>query len=158
MSGPTLREMEWPDIPELARWDRELFGSDAWPEATWWAELAQRPRREYVVVAGDSGILGYAGLDVSGDSADVMTIAVVPDAQGRGIGRLLLDELIARAARRGASALLLEVRADNSAALSLYEATGFARLAVRPRYYQPDDVDAVVMRRLIEQEARHVGQ
>ena len=42
--------------------------------------------------------------------------------------------------------MLLEVRADNPAAQALYAQHGFEAIAVRPRYYQPDDVDAVVMR------------
>ena len=44
----------------------ELFADDAWSEQTWWAELAGRPRRDYVVAVADGAILGYAGLDVVG--------------------------------------------------------------------------------------------
>jgi [ribosomal protein S18]-alanine N-acetyltransferase len=43
--------------------------------------------------------------------------------------------------------VLLEVRADNDAAIRLYERHGFERIAVRRRYYQPGDVDAHIMRR-----------
>ena len=41
----TLREVRWQDIPALAELERSLFGAEAWSEPTWWAELAQRPRR-----------------------------------------------------------------------------------------------------------------
>ena len=54
------------------------------------------------------------------------------------------------AAATGAEALLLEVRADNEPALGLYERSGFERLTLRRRYYQPGDVDAVIMRKLLE--------
>jgi ribosomal-protein-alanine N-acetyltransferase len=91
-------------------------------------------------------VLGYAGLDVAGEVADVMTIAVAPTAQGRGLGHRLLEELVTRAQARGAEWLVLEVRADNARARSMYEKRGFSVLQVRPRYYQPGDVDAVVMR------------
>jgi ribosomal-protein-alanine N-acetyltransferase len=59
---------------------------------------------------------------------------------------VLLDALVAEAARQGATSVLLEVRADNPAAIRLYERTGFERIAVRRRYYQPGDIDAHVMR------------
>ncbi len=148
--------MTWRDIAVLADLDAALFGDDAWAEPTWWAELAGRPRRDYVVavavapgVAGvESGsVVGYAGLDHGGDVADVMTVAVLPAWRGRGLGDVLLEDLVRRAEGRGATALMLEVRADNAAALRLYGRHGFERVAVRRRYYQPGDVDAHVMRR-----------
>ena len=60
--------------------------------------------------------------------------------------RTLLRALIAEAVSRGARELFLEVRADNPVAEGLYRSEGFAEIGRRPRYYQPDDVDAIVMR------------
>jgi [ribosomal protein S18]-alanine N-acetyltransferase len=150
LSTPTLRELHWADIPALATLERDLFAHDAWSEPTWWAELAGRPRRDYVVLVDADGVLGYAGLDHGGEVADVMTVAVAPRAQGRGLGRLLLSELEARARARGAAHVILEVRADNDAALGLYERSGFVVLNTRRRYYQPGDVDAIVMRKSLQ--------
>mgnify|MGYP001194511974 CR=1 FL=1 len=148
MNATTMREMRWTDIPMLAAAERELFADDAWSEPTWWAELAARPRRDYVVAAGPDGDLaGYAGLDCAGDTADVMTIAVCAAYRGTGLGDRLLEELAGRAEARAAEALLLEVRADNAPALALYARHGFQTLSVRRRYYQPGDIDALVMRR-----------
>ena len=144
-----VREARWTDVPELVALEHELFAHDAWAEATWWAELAGRPRREYVVVEDGGGLLGYAGLDHGGEVADVMTVAVTSRARGAGLGRLLLTELERRAAARGAASVVLEVRADNVAALALYERTGYAVLSTRRRYYQPGDVDALVMRKVL---------
>ena len=141
-----LRELRWTDIGELAALERELFPHDAWTEPTWWAELAGRPRRDYVVEEDSEGIAGYAGLDVGSEVADVMTIAVAPRAQGRGLGTTLLQELVDRARGRGAEYLMLEVRDDNLAARRLYEQAGFERLTTRRRYYQPGDVDAHILR------------
>ncbi|YAL82704.1 ribosomal protein S18-alanine N-acetyltransferase [Dermacoccaceae bacterium W4C1] len=141
--------MAWPDIPALAELERAAFGSEAWNEQTWWAELAQRPRRAYWVALGDAGqILGYAGLDLGRDVADVMTIAVAPDAQGSGLGRRLLALLIEQAGASGAESLMLEVRADNARARDLYERNDFEVLTVRRGYY-PGGGDALVMRRLL---------
>ncbi|HEY9495360.1 MAG TPA: ribosomal protein S18-alanine N-acetyltransferase [Intrasporangium sp.] len=149
MSAPVLRDLEWTDLETLAALEVALFADDAWSEPTWWAELAGRPRRDYVVAIDDGQVLGYGGIDVSGDVADLMTIATVPEAQGRGLGRRLLDELVRRAEGSGAEALLLEVRADNEAAKRLYGTSGFEVISVRRRYYQPGDIDALVMRKHI---------
>jgi ribosomal-protein-alanine N-acetyltransferase len=139
--------MRWTDIDQLVELERVLFPSDAWAPPTWWAELAARPRRDYVVEEGPTGTIeGYAGLDLGGDVADVMTMAVAPGAQRRGLGRRLLDELVARAEGDGAAYLVLEVREDNTAARTLYDARGFELLSTRRRYYQPGDVDAHVLR------------
>lgn len=146
-----LRPLAWTDLATLARLETELFATDAWSEATWWAELAGRPRRRYLVAeAPDGELAGYAGLDLAGDTADVMTLAVNAAYRGIGLGHRLLEGLLADAAAAGVAAVLLEVRADNAPALALYAAHGFRQLAVRPRYYQPGDVDALVLRRLMD--------
>jgi ribosomal-protein-alanine N-acetyltransferase len=155
VSGPagiTLRPLRWWDVEAVQALDADLFGATAWTPATFWSELAAGPTRWYVVAesAGPDGtgvLAGYAGLLVPGPEADVQTIAVAPAAQGRGVGTLLLRALTARAARSGANSLLLEVRADNAPAIALYEREGFERISVRRRYYQPGDIDALIMRR-----------
>jgi ribosomal-protein-alanine N-acetyltransferase len=145
-----LRDVTWRDIPRLVELETELFADAAWSAESWWAELAGRPRRSYVVLEGGDGIEGYAGVDLGGDVADVMTLAVVPGWRGRGLGDLLVGELVRRAGKSGAGSVMLEVRADNGPARRLYERHGFEEVSVRRRYYrQPDgpDVDALVMRR-----------
>ena len=135
--------MTWRDIPRLAELEAQLFATDAWSEATWWGELAGRPRRSYVVLAGTGGvdgtdgtdgIDGYAGVDLGGDVADVMTVAVAPGHRGQGLGDRLVAELLRRAAAGGAGSVMLEVRADNGPARRLYERHGFAEVSVRRRY------------------------
>ncbi|WP_347352854.1 ribosomal protein S18-alanine N-acetyltransferase [Intrasporangium sp.] len=150
LAGVRLRELEWTDLATLAGLERDLFTDDAWSVESWWHELAGRPRRDYVVAVDVADrILGYAGLNLAGETGDVMTIAVTPAARGRGLGHHLLGELVRRARVGGIRSLLLEVRADNAAARTLYERNGFEVISVRRRYYQPGDVDALVMRRLI---------
>ena len=144
-----VRELSWTDIPELVRLEAEAFPADAWTEASWWAELAGRPRRDYVAVQRDGGLAAYAGIDHGGQVADLMTLAVAPDHRGHGLGELLLDEVEARAGDRGAQALMLEVRADNAPARALYDRRGFVVLTVRRSYYQPGGIDALVMRKLL---------
>lgn len=144
------REMHWSDIPELTRIDRELFGHEAWSETTWWSELAGRPQRRYLIAQDDEGVVGYAGVDCPGDVADVMTIVVRPRGRRSGLSQELLDWMRAEAVSSGAEALMLEVRADNVAARKLYDRNGFEQISVRRGYYQPDGVDAIIMRALLE--------
>jgi ribosomal-protein-alanine N-acetyltransferase len=138
--------MRWWDLDAVLPLERELFGPSAWTPEIFWSELAHPQTRWYVVAEDPSGLVGYAGLLIPGPEADVQTVGVATSAQGRGVGALLVGALIAQARRRGATTLLLEVRADNQAAISLYRRLGFERIAIRRRYYQPEDVDAWVMR------------
>jgi ribosomal-protein-alanine N-acetyltransferase len=89
--------------------------------------------------------VGYAGLMCIEPIADVQTIAVVPEFEGRGIGSALLTLLIGEARRRGAGDVLLEVRADNPRAQQLYLRFGFEQIHIRRKYYR-DGVDALIMR------------
>lgn len=148
-SAPIIaRPTSWTDIPALVDLETQLFGPDAWSAPTWWAELAGRPRRDYVTLTTNGAVVGYAGLDL-GEVADLMTLAVAPQAQGTGLGSQLLRLVVRRSREAGAAYLLLEVRDDNAAAKALYARAGFEVLSVRRRYYQPGDIDALVMRRTL---------
>lgn len=150
MSGdgaPRLRRMRWWDVADVHRIEVDLF-PDPWAVETFWSELAHVPdRRHYVVAEVDGAIVGYAGLVATGHQADVQTLAVARGRQGAGLGKVLLDDLLAEAVRRGAAEVLLEVRADNTAAQVLYAGAGFERIAVRRGYYRPGGTDALVLRR-----------
>lgn len=143
----TLRVAVADDLGAIMGLERALFPTDAWSEAMMREELAS-PHGWYVVDESAGRILGYAGLRAARGSreGDVQTIAVAAEAQGRGRGRAILEALLVEAARRGVREVFLEVRADNPVAQALYASEGFLELGRRPRYYQPDDVDAVVMR------------
>lgn len=147
-----LRPLRNSDFDRVLELERELFGAGAWTYGMLADELAALGRW-YVVAepvvrhaAGAQPVVGYAGLWFDGDVAQIMTIGVDPGHQRHGIGRQLLDALIDRARTLRAQAVLLEVRVDNVAALTLYEHNGFERLGVRKRYYQPEDKDAYTMR------------
>src|SRR5690606_11579926 len=98
------------------------------------------------VAAGAPGrVLGYAGLWYDSHDCHVMTLAVLPEMQRRGIADMLLADLTLEALKRGGRRLLLEVRVDNDAALALYTKHGFERLGIRKKYYQPEGIDAYVL-------------
>lgn len=142
-----LRTADPADLDDIMRIEQASFGPSAWDRSTMVQELASDWGR-YVVALDEHGrILGYAGLRAVGVEGDVQTIAVSEEARGRGAGRALLEELLAEAGRRGVRELFLDVRADNDVARRLYASVGFREIGMRPRYYQPEDVDAVVMKR-----------
>lgn len=168
-AGYTLRPMEWSDLPVVHALETRLFPQDAWPLHFFEDELNEaRPRedggtRDYRVIEaagesasavdaeGSAGIVGYCGLMCVPPLADVQTIAVVPEAEGRGLGTVMLQWMVAEAARRGARDVLLEVRADNPRAQQLYVRHGFEHIHTRAGYYPGGyglpPVDALIMRR-----------
>ncbi len=136
------------DLEAILALEESTFVSDAWSREQMLAEL-ESPHTVYVAVEDDiDGVVGYGGvLAPSGsEDADIQTIAVAPSFRRAGLGRAIMAELIGAARLAGARRVFLEVRADNPAAQSLYTDLGFAEVGVRPHYYQPDDVDALVMR------------
>jgi ribosomal-protein-alanine N-acetyltransferase len=142
-----LRPIRWWDIEQLIPIEADLFGVDAWSAETFWGELAGIPESRWYRAAVDGDeIVGYVGLAVVDGSGDVQTIAVRRDRHGTGLGGVLLDVLLTEAQNRGCSEVILEVRADNTPAIALYEKRSFVRIAERPRYYQ-DGVAALILRR-----------
>lgn len=145
LDGVTLRDMTADDVTAVEVLERRLFPVDAWPMQMFFDELAQVDTRRYVVAEADGQIVAYAGLMCIEPIADVQTIAVVPEFEGKGIGSAILTELIEESRRRGAVEVLLEVRADNPRAQALYVRFGFEQIHVRRRYYR-DGTDALIMR------------
>ena len=169
-----LREMRWWDIGPVLELELDLFPDDAWSPGMFWSELAHArgpgASRRYVVAtvpgtgdgtrdsnddrtaaaAGDGTrerIVCYAGFAAVGGTGDVQTIATARSEWGTGLGARLLTELLAAATAFECREVLLEVRVDNARAQRLYERFGFEPIGIRRGYYQPGNVDALVMRR-----------
>lgn len=142
--------MRWWDVAPALPVERVCFPSETWSEETFWSELAGWPESRHYLVADDGGSLcGYAGLMAVTGEATVQTLAVDVAHRGRGVGGLLLSALLAEAERRGVSAVWLEVRTDNDAAIALYDRYGFERAGVRRGYYDGGRADALLMRRRV---------
>lgn len=145
-----LRRAGLADLAAIMELERGTFQTDAWSTESMSAELGSE--HTWYVVAFDperpDALAGYAGLlaPEGGREGDIQTIAVVPDARRRGLGRTLMETLIAEAEARHVREVFLEVRADNPVARGLYDSLGFELIGVRKKYYQPDGVDAEVMR------------
>jgi [ribosomal protein S18]-alanine N-acetyltransferase len=142
-----LERMRAPDIDDILPIEDELFGPERWTAGMFRSELEHG--YYYLVARDETGAaVGYAGLALAPpDEAWVNNLAVRRDAQRRGIGRLLLEALLAEAARHRVRRVLLEVAVDNGPAQKLYAHYGFETITVRRRYYQPSNTDALVMMR-----------
>lgn len=145
-----IRQMTHEDLPAVMELERSTFPLDAWSEGMMRGELADQPRtRHYVVAVVEDRIVGYAGVAVAANQADVQTIAVLESHRGAGIGAAMLTELLEEARRRGARDIFLEVREDNPVARRLYERFGFESIGTRRRYYD-DGTDAIMMKRKLD--------
>lgn len=128
--------------------ERTTFPEDAWSRGVLDAELAS-PFGVYLVAVDGDEVVGYGGAQLlpGATQGDIQTLAVTESHRGLGVGAALLDELLRHTEAAGATHMMLEVRADNPAARGLYERRGFVVIATRPGYYQPANVDALIMRR-----------
>jgi ribosomal-protein-alanine N-acetyltransferase len=144
----TVVAMTEAHIDALMPYEREMFGTEAWSADGYRAEVADTRSRHYVAVEDDDGaLLGWGGVLIAADQAEILTVGVVPSAQRRGLARQMLAALSAEAVRRGARELFLEVRVDNTPAIALYESEGFTRIGRRRGYYDNGRVDALTMRK-----------
>ena len=151
-----LRRATEADLAAIMAVEHNCFAADAWSEANMHLELVSHHTFYWVATAqvqdGAERVVAYAGLSkvASSEQADVQTIAVEPEFRGQGLGRRLMKRLIAEARVLAAAEMFLEVRADNPVAQRLYESLGFESIDRRKAYYQPDGVDALVLRSPLE--------
>jgi [ribosomal protein S18]-alanine N-acetyltransferase len=134
------------DADAITALERTCQGEDAW--SAWLVRDGVEgglPTVRYLVADVDGVVVGYAVASFAGDIAELQRIGVVPALRRTGVASALLDEVVAEAPGTGANRLLLEVREDNTAALSFYAHRGLVEIDRRPRYYR-DGTTAVVLR------------
>jgi ribosomal-protein-alanine N-acetyltransferase len=144
-SGEDPQPAQRRDLPEILAVERQSF-SQPWTRAMFQEELAKVPSTLYVYRPGPAGPLrGYLCFWSVAGELQLINIAVHPAHRGTGVGRRLMKFLIEEARRREAEKIFLEVRPSNEPALGLYARLGFEVLYRRPRYYTPENEDALVM-------------
>lgn len=150
--GARLRVAELADVQAMHRMETTLFPSDAWHIDMFLEELTHPTRTYYMLELPVENpendednwrAIGYCGSMVVADTADVQTIGVLPEYEGHGYGRAMLEQMHERAREQGAERILLEVRADNPRAQRLYERNGYRAIHVRRGYYD-DGTDAII--------------
>jgi ribosomal-protein-alanine N-acetyltransferase len=129
---PRLFDPATDDVAALAQWHATSF-PDAWSAASI-RELFAGPG-VFAFLASDGFILARA----AGGEAEILTLAVVPAARRRGIGRALVLSAARHAQGLGAERFFLEVRDGNDPALRLYTGLGFTAAGRRKAYYGAED-------------------
>ena len=141
-----LRVATLDDLTILVDLEALTFPEDPWSPFMLADELSS-PASRYWIAMDEAGVpIGYGGVKVGGDQADVMTIGVAPRARGRGVGRAILDALLEWARQAGAVEIFLDVRPSNEGAIALYNSRGFVEIGRRPRYFRNPVEEAVEMR------------
>jgi len=142
----TYREANAFDLPVFVSLDKQLFPYSPWSASQYKEEFSSPTRHFVVAVDQAQSIVGYAGVFAPGAAeADILTVGVVPEHRGKGIAKALMALITEWANARGTTAMMLEVKVDNSEAIGLYESLGYSKLNIRKDYFGTG-LDALVMR------------
>jgi [ribosomal protein S18]-alanine N-acetyltransferase len=147
MTDVLIRQARLTDVKSI--WDIErLSFTTPWSFWNFLSELGNP--HSSILVAGPPlpqtwETFGYIIFWVVAEEMHIMNLAVHPQFRRRGVARALLQEGLRQARARGAQIAWLEVRPSNRPALALYEAFGFQKVGLRPRYYADDQEDALLM-------------
>lgn len=143
----SYRNLTLVDAMEIFQLEKEIFTRESWSLAQVKEELGGARRLYIGAINGDltqGEIVGYGGIALSGESADIHTVAVVEKFRRQGIAKRLMARLERWAKDQGANEFLLEMRVGNAEAKPLYESLGYREVRVRKDYYAPG-MDAIVM-------------
>ena len=140
-----LRPMESRDLPQVMEIEVASF-SEPWSRRDFEREMLLWRASDLTVAVSGENVLGYTVSWCTDDGVHMANVAVREGCRERGIGRALIENVIALAERRGASKISLEGRESNAEARSLYEALGFHAVGVKRNYYKKEGEDAVVMK------------
>lgn len=138
-----IRRWKYEDILRISEMEKECFPLEPWN----FQMLASSFGSENFVgiLAEDGGeIIGYGGMTLASDTADVDNVAVTGPYRNSGVGTAIIAELVRLAKENGVKKLFLEVRVSNSVAMELYIKSGFKGAYARTRYYS-DGEDCLVM-------------
>lgn len=138
-----IRKMEHRDIKSVAELERQCF-SRPWSERSLERET-DNPDSLFLVYEKDQEIIGYIGMYLIVDEADITNIAVSERYRGKGYGKKLLIEAANRIFAEGYQAMTLEVRKSNRPAICLYERAGFQIEGERKKFYESPTEDALIM-------------
>jgi ribosomal-protein-alanine N-acetyltransferase len=149
MSDLTIREAGPGDVHRIAEIDKACF-SAPWSEESFRVEMEENAVAFYLAAEMDGEVIGYAGLWWLNEEGHITNVAVHPDCRGKHVATCLLDCLIDFCENEGIRAFTLEVRPTNEKAIALYEKFAFVDVGRRPRYYEDNHEDAIIMWRVTD--------
>ena len=116
-----------------------------WTLDSFYYELNENQFSHYLVAEEDGKLIGFCGMWLVIDAAQITNVAVIETARGRGIGEALMREAIRVAREANMDVMSLEVRVTNKVAQNLYRKLGFEDGGIRKGYYTDNQEDALVM-------------
>lgn len=139
----TLRRWKYEDILRISEMEKECFPQEPW---SYRMLVSSFESDNFIGVAAveDGEIIGYGGISLAMEQADIENIAVAETYRRGGVGGAILGELLRIAAENGVLRVFLEVRVSNCEAMGLYLKHGFRGVYARTRYYT-DGEDCLVM-------------
>lgn len=140
-----IRNMESRDVSQIAKLE-ELCFNDPWSENSIASELDNK-LSHWLVAVEDDNVVGYVGSQTVLGETDMMNIATHPDYRMQGIATRLILGLVDALEKRGSHSLMLEVRASNETAISIYRKLGFSEVGRRKNYYRNPKEDALILRK-----------
>lgn len=144
----TRRSMRATDVDAALAIERAIYQGTPWDRFAFLSELQKRGRTLYLVCEDNDNqaIVGYIGAYFRDARMHVTILAVAPEWQGRGLGRHLMQAMIAVAQEQGCDRVTLEVAVDNMSARHLYRSLGFQDGVRRVNYYTEEHKDALDMK------------
>lgn len=140
----SIRNMKVSDLPQVMSIDTQSFPAP-WTQEIYEQELLKNDFAHYFVLVHEDEIIGYVGIWIVFDDAQITNIAVAPRYRGKGIGEKLFGFALTYAFQRGAQKLSLEVRPSNHVAKNMYKKFGLQEGGIRKNYYPDNGEDAIVM-------------
>lgn len=146
----TVRKCKYEDILSVSELEKECFKGESWSFGTI-ASAFENPAYCMLVAEENGEVIGFGCTCTACESCDLENVLVAEEYRNSGVGKAVLEELIADAKARGAEKIFLEVRVSNTAAMRLYLSCGFVGVYARTRYYA-DGEDCLVMQKVIGRE------
>lgn len=145
MAKASYRKMTVVDVPAVHQIELVSFPTP-WTLDSFYHEMTENQFAYYVIAIDDNEqIIGFCGMWMVIDAAQITNVAVLEVARGFGIGEGLMREAMRIAKENGMETMSLEVRVTNSVAQNLYRKLGFQDGGIRKGYYVDNGEDALVM-------------
>ncbi|MDO4536087.1 MAG: ribosomal protein S18-alanine N-acetyltransferase [Clostridium perfringens] len=138
-----IESMTLNHIDDVVEISKESFPI-SWSKDSFINEI-KNPLAHYLVAMTDDRVIGFVGVWIIVGEANITNIAVSNSFRGKGIGNLLMENIMKLCKENDTKDMNLEVRASNIKAQNLYEKFGFIKESVRKKYYEDNKEDAIIM-------------
>ena len=135
-------------VKEIAETEEKCF-SEPWSESAV-SEFLSYSYNGALVCLCDGEFAGYITYTAVCDEVQIANVATDPSFRRKGVGMYLVEELKKVAVEKKSAVIMLEVRAGNIPAISLYEKAGFEKVGVRKNFYKKPDEDAILMNLVLQ--------